>query len=109
MARKTVTATGLLPLPSLIRAASTDAGNNSMRRAKRSKWSRKDYNTAVEMFERLRTESYGEGRPGALRFTVAEGLQNAGLLTLGMSLAAMNAAIDAALATTYAYHEARAA
>ena len=41
-----------LTLP-LIRAASTDAGNRSMRGAERSAWSESDYNAAFNEFWRL--------------------------------------------------------
>lgn len=34
-------------------AAATDAGNASMRQAGRTKWSRKDYNTAARTFNEL--------------------------------------------------------
>jgi len=37
----------------IVRAASQDAANAQMRAAGRSKWSREDYNLAVETFNRL--------------------------------------------------------
>ena len=37
----------------LVWAAATDAGNRSMHKAARTKWSRADYNAAVREFNRL--------------------------------------------------------
>lgn len=82
-------ATGQLPLPSLIRASSWDAGNFSMQKAGRTKWSRKDYNAAAETQNRLVKATYGlpgeDERVAFLRFGIAEQLQRMGVLHLGQT------------------------
>lgn len=41
----------------LVRAAATDAGNASARKAGRIKWNRADYNAATKVFDRLESKS----------------------------------------------------
>lgn len=70
------------PLPSLIRASAWDAGNFSMRDAGRSKWSRKDFNTAAATQERLIRACYSrptdtDPRLCYIRFGIAEQWQQA--------------------------------
>lgn len=84
-----------LPLPSLIRAAAWDEGNRSMSRGRRTKWSRKDYVAACEKQHQLVRQCFGEGDTGFLRFGVAEQLEKAGVLALGMKAKAFYAEIEA--------------
>jgi len=87
----------VLPLPSLIRASAWDAGNQSMRAAGRQKWSDDDYNAAVRCQDRLIAACYGSLPEGYIRFSVAEALQKAGALHMGMSADEFFATIDAAM------------
>ena len=96
MANKTTY--GMLPLPSLIRASAWDAGNNSMRAGGRSKWSVKDYNAAASTQNKLIADCFGEGPVGCIKFSIAEAMQRAGILTIGMKAKDFFAAIDAAYA-----------
>jgi hypothetical protein len=86
---KTSASGTILPLPSLIRASSWDAGNESMRKGGRKVWSRKDYNAAAECQSRLIRSTYGlEGEDEKLafiRFSIAERLQKDGALHIGMT------------------------
>jgi len=77
--------TAILPLPSLIRASAWDAGNMSMRKAGRTKWSRADWNAAAATQDRLRTGCYGNGPEGCIKFQVAEALEREGYLSLHMT------------------------
>lgn len=42
----------------LARAAATDAGNRSMRKAGRTKWDADDFNAAAQEYDRLLTQKY---------------------------------------------------
>lgn len=94
--------TAQLPLPSLIRASSWDAGNFSMQAGKRTKWSRKDYNAAAETQNRLVKATFGlpgeDERTAFLRFGIAEQLQKQGVLHIGMTYRQFVAAFNAAIA-----------
>jgi len=72
-----------------------------MRRAGRTKWSRKDANAAAAELERLVAGCYGKGIEGWARFSAAAGLERAGMLSLRMSAREINALIDEALAGEY--------
>jgi hypothetical protein len=91
-----------LPLPSLIRASSWDAGNFSMMRGKRTKWSRKDYNAAAETQNRLVKATFGvageEDRVAFLRFGLAEQLEKQRVLHIGMTYRQFVTAFNAAVA-----------
>jgi hypothetical protein len=92
----------MTPLPSLIRASAWDAGNNSMRAAGRTKWSRKDFNAAAATQERLVHACYGrdtdtDPRRCYIRFAVAEQMQANGDLCLGDDWPSTIDAIDEAL------------
>ena|SRR6185503_13455940 len=75
------------PLPSLIRASAWDAANARMRAADRTKWTRGDYNHGAREQERLLTACFSrpddpDERLKYIRFSYAEAMQEAGLLTL---------------------------
>lgn len=89
-------ATAQLPLPSLIRACAWDAGNNSMQNGGRTKWSRADYSAAASLQNKLIAQCYGEGPTGFIKFGIAEALQHAGVLTLGMKAKDFFSTIDRA-------------
>lgn len=89
-------ATTQLPLPSLIRASAWDAGNSSMRAGGRTKWSRKDWNVSASTLERLVTAAYGEGPVGCIKFQLAEQLEKARILRIGMTFKQFVAAFDKA-------------
>lgn len=91
-----------LPLPSLIRAAAWDAGNQSMQRSNRTKWSRKDFNAAAEFQNRTVAACYGEGPIGCIRFGMAEQFERMGILKLGMSYRKFVEAFNAAALQTEA-------
>jgi len=90
----------VLPLPSLIRASAHDAGNASARKASRKVWSRADYNAAVRTQDRLVRACYGKGPKGCIKFTIAEQMERAGMLSLTMRATeffdTINAAYEAA-------------
>jgi hypothetical protein len=91
-----------LPLPSLIRASAWDAGNFSMQKAGRTKWSRKDANAAAETQDRLIKATFGvageDERTAFIRFGIAEQLQKQGVLRLGMTYRQFVTAFNAAIA-----------
>jgi hypothetical protein len=91
-------ATEQLPLPSLIRAAAWDAGNRSMAKAGRKVWSRADYNAAALFQNETIARCYGDGPTGFIKFSLAEAMQNVGILHIGMKSKAFFKAIDAAYA-----------
>lgn len=88
----------LLPLPSLLRASAHDAGCARMRKDGRTKWNRDDYDAAADALDRLVAGCYGPGDEGRYRFQIAGELERAGVLSIRMSIAALNRAIDSALA-----------
>lgn len=83
-----------LPLPSLILAAAWDAGNRSMSKAGRKVWSRADYNAAACFQNETIARCYGEGPTGFIKFGLAEAMQAAGLIHLGMKAKTFFKAID---------------
>jgi hypothetical protein len=87
MARNARNNSGMNPLPSLIRAASWDAGNRSMQDAGRKVWSRKDYNAAAAAQNNFVRTCYGlptdkDERLCFIRFSIADRLQQTGHFTL---------------------------
>ena len=95
--------TGLVPLPSLIRASAQDAGNASMRKANRAKWSEDDYNAACETQERLVRACYGRDGENEtdtcfVRFQIAEKWERAGKIGLKSDWSQIAAEIDAEVA-----------
>ena len=90
----------VLPLPSLIRASAWDAGNASAQRACRKVWSRADYNAAARTQNRLVSAVYGKGPKGCIKFSIAEQMERAGMLSLTMKATeffdTINAAYEAA-------------
>ena len=88
------------PLPSYLRASALDAGNASMRKACRTRWSDEDADTATEMLERLVRSLYASeadhNQPNMCfyRFQIAESLERSGKLHMNDNIAA---AVDRAL------------
>lgn len=97
-------------LPSFLRASAQDAGNMSMRKAGRTRWNDRDWNTAASTLERLVLAAYGreadhnEPRRCFVRFQIAEQMERAGQFRLNSNLKEIERTIDAAMtpATTHA-------
>lgn len=92
--------TAVIPLPSLIRAAAWDAGNFSARDAGRTDWSRKDFNAAARKQNQLVAQCFGKGPLGCIRFGIAESLERAGVVYLGMKAKDFFAAVGEAYETS---------
>lgn len=88
------------PLPSLLHASATDAGNARMRAAGRKAWSRGDYNECARTIHRLIDACYARpwDLPGDewryIRVNVARELEKRGLFTLDSDFAEICTIID---------------
>jgi len=108
-----VAGTTALPFPSMVRASAWDVGNARMRKAGRTQWTRGDYNAAARFQQSVIEKCFaveGGGYPEAcIKFSIAEALQRAGHLPLGMKSKAFFATIDQAYADYLASFEQQAA